>query len=1022
MLGNQLRVVNGRGLTSTTILYDEIYRPAVITDALGHVMTTEYNALGLRTVITDANGEVTQYAYDDLNRPITITYVADSQVVTYTYNAVGARLAMGDSLGITRYEYDSLNRLITVTHPLTGVVGYQYNLVGSRTGLVYPDGRVVTYTYNGDYQLVQLKDLDGNLITYDYDEVGRLITRTLSNGIQSLYQYDDANRLLRLSHRDDDGTLLADFHYEVDGVGNRQVITETLRAPEVLGTLEAYLAENGVLALEAERGAAIPGIGAHAWQTQTVQAGYAGDGYARALPDTGLILEAVDAGDSPMLSFPIYSNLPASFRVWVRGMAPDAAGDSLHVGLNDEPAASTTRLTGFTDEWGWASLTMDNAQPTLNLAAGGAYTLNLWMREDGLRLDRVLLVTDTNYIPTGVGPAESIFQTITETIVASQLVTTVIQYQYDGLHRLTDAGYSGPSTGSGQALSATYRYAYDPVGNMTAYTQTVTRTAGVSTTHVTRFFDDANRLQASFDFDQGTTSHLYDNNGNLTLIIPPGDAPWQHYGYDQRNLMLTHTLSYNGVDPQLQAEYLYDGDGHRVQQTDLTRETPVTMTTINDVAGLAQVLVMTDGETQTTNLFGLAPSAGSGQDLIGQDDGSGFRTLLADGLGSVRSEVVAGEVMAATTYDPFGNLLDERGHNSTTYGYTGEQFDDVTGLLYLRARYYNPNLHTFMGKDPWSGNPGKPQSMNGWSYVDNNPINWTDPTGRTPFRAQHCIEAGFFYPDDYANCVRRVYGLGAGFGQNPDYGYPFLGGPWCWYGPVPYRASGYVEGYSVTETATGGITYGEEIVYDFATMQRQKYKYDGVIFQNYIGVTRSEYIGEVGGLRTFRFGQDYSYKQIEQDYSGTFALLSLGVSGGIPIGPQIGGGIVFFVSPTTPDINGYAFYAAGSIGAGMGGSGSIGLTDYSAIIGTRKDYALEVLNGNQGSVNKSILRADILNGIQSPWWPLPGTPPVYDGSGTVEPAQFEMGDTAIRNLFIMDKFSRYADAFNQIHNESFRGP
>ncbi|MCP4363094.1 MAG: hypothetical protein GY796_34265, partial [Chloroflexi bacterium] len=74
---------------------------------------------------------------------------------------------------------------------------------------------------------------------------------------------------------------------------------------------------------------------------------------------------------------------------------------------------------------------------------------------------------------------------------------------------------------------------------------------------------------------------------------------------------------------------------------------------------------------------------------------------LADGLGTVRSEIANGKVVATTIYDPFGNTLDKQG-TSSAYGYTGEQFDDATGLLYLRARYYNPNLHSFMGKDMWS--------------------------------------------------------------------------------------------------------------------------------------------------------------------------------------------------------------------------------------------------------------------------------------------------------------------------------
>ncbi|MCP4363096.1 MAG: hypothetical protein GY796_34275, partial [Chloroflexi bacterium] len=192
----------------------------------------------------------------------------------------------------------------------------------------------------------------------------------------------------------------------------------------------------------------------------------------------------------------------------------------------------------------------------------------------------------------------------------------VIRYTYDNLYRLTNAAYIGD-------ISATFAYAYDPVGNMKAYTQTVTNTIGVTTTQVTRTFDDANRLQTSFDYTQGTTSYLYDNNGNLTLLMPPGGDQWKHYAYNQRNLMISHTLSISGTNPQLQAEYTYDGDSNRVQQIDHTGSTPITTTYINDAVGLTQVLVADNGSTQTYNLFGL--------DLVGQDDGTNFRTLLAEG-------------------------------------------------------------------------------------------------------------------------------------------------------------------------------------------------------------------------------------------------------------------------------------------------------------------------------------------------------------------------------------------------------
>jgi hypothetical protein len=50
-------------------------------------------------------------------------------------------------------------------------------------------------------------------------------------------------------------------------------------------------------------------------------------------------------------------------------------------------------------ESGTAQITVD---------AAGQHTLNVWMREDGARLDRLILTTDPNYTPTDNGPAESL--------------------------------------------------------------------------------------------------------------------------------------------------------------------------------------------------------------------------------------------------------------------------------------------------------------------------------------------------------------------------------------------------------------------------------------------------------------------------------------------------------------------------------------------------------------------------------------------------------------------------------------
>lgn len=147
----------------------------------------------------------------------------------------------------------------------------------------------------------------------------------------------------------------------------------------------------------------------------------------------------------------------------------------------------------------------------------------------------------------------------------------------------------------------------------------------------------------------------------------------------------------------------------------------ISATYTNDILGLAQVLVADDGTEQVYNLFGL--------DLILQDSGSEVRTLLADGLGSVRLEILDGIVETATTYSPYGEVLAQVGTSGTVYGFTGEQEDNATGLLYLRARYYDSSLKTFMSRDPWEGTGWRPQTLNHYTYVLGNPTRFSDPIG-----------------------------------------------------------------------------------------------------------------------------------------------------------------------------------------------------------------------------------------------------------------------------------------------------
>ncbi|HIP73234.1 MAG TPA: hypothetical protein EYH05_17775, partial [Anaerolineae bacterium] len=296
------------------------------------------------------------------------------------------------------------------------------------------------------------------------------------------------------------------------------------------------------------------------------------------------------------------------------------------------------------------------------------------------------------------------------------LETTTIAYSYDPLYRLTSASYTG-------GITATYSYVYDSVGNMTAYTETV----GTTSYTTTRAFNAANQLQAAYGgpYIYNESRFDYDNNGNLVRRYTPGTVGSDtFYTYDQRNLLSRVDYSSATCVPGY-VDYEYDGAGNRVRQ--LSRATscgyaPVLTTTYtNDILGLTQVLAASDGITTTSNLFGL--------DLISQDDGAQTCLLLADGLGSVRTEMAGGSIETVTTYEPYGKLLAQNGTSGTTYAFTGEQYDALTSLVYLRARYYNPNLKVFMSRDPFPGYAHRPSTQHDYVYVSNNPVNKTDSSG-----------------------------------------------------------------------------------------------------------------------------------------------------------------------------------------------------------------------------------------------------------------------------------------------------
>ncbi|MEO8973864.1 MAG: RHS repeat-associated core domain-containing protein, partial [Ktedonobacteraceae bacterium] len=107
--------------------------------------------------------------------------------------------------------------------------------------------------------------------------------------------------------------------------------------------------------------------------------------------------------------------------------------------------------------------------------------------------------------------------------------------------------------------------------------------------------------------------------------------------------------------------------------------------------------------------------------------------LLTDALGSVISTFSNtrnnAAVLGNQLYGPYGNQRLQAGtiDSTTSRGFTGQYNDNVTGLDYYGARYYDPAAGVFLAADSVQGNA---VSMNPYGYVGGNPETMSDPTGQ----------------------------------------------------------------------------------------------------------------------------------------------------------------------------------------------------------------------------------------------------------------------------------------------------
>lgn len=222
---------------------------------------------------------------------------------------------------------------------------------------------------------------------------------------------------------------------------------------------------------------------------------------------------------------------------------------------------------------------------------------------------------------------------------------------------------------------------------------------------------DAANEQTSF----GGKALTYDNNGNLQTITDAGGTTT--YTWNARNQLI-------GISgPSVNASFVYDGLGRREAKTINGNLTEFLYDGINPVQE-------TSGATILANVL---PGLGIDEFLTRTDVIAGTTSnFLTDALGSpVAVTDGTGTVQTEYTYEPFGQTSIGGASNSNPYQYTGRE-NDGTGLYYYRARYYHPQLQRFVSGDPFPGFRTLPDSLDGYSYVLNNPQSLTDSDGQFP--------------------------------------------------------------------------------------------------------------------------------------------------------------------------------------------------------------------------------------------------------------------------------------------------
>jgi len=196
---------------------------------------------------------------------------------------------------------------------------------------------------------------------------------------------------------------------------------------------------------------------------------------------------------------------------------------------------------------------------------------------------------------------------------------------------------------------------------------------------------------------------------------------------------------YNGLNQLIKVtegnntySYTYNWDGLRASKT-------INGVTTNHIWDSDQMVLETDAAGNVTNKYI------RGINLIYSGEGANRRYFLYNGHGdTVQLTGTTGSSIKAYDYDAFGVEKNIDPEDTNLFRYCGEYFDKETGTIYLRARYYDPEIGRFISEDSYWGEDADPLSLNLYTYCGNNPINYIDPSGHWTLSQYDNLGSGMY--------------------------------------------------------------------------------------------------------------------------------------------------------------------------------------------------------------------------------------------------------------------------------------